>query len=650
MDRKGLLNMTKLIHAPLSRIIIIGFIVFGMIVVFPRVSSSNSSPSSPGVATSEHPFQPRERVLPDPVRTYNYQGKPGTKEGARPIRITSIVGDKALNGERTCVVYTLRDNDGAVRYVGITNQKGTPSEAMAKRLSGHRQISGHAYFEEARIELLLSGKRACLAAEDIMREWYERNGAQLNNIVDPLGSRTFNYDPGLEVQNPDPGKGGRAVEEFIAEMGAVQIFASPEDKKSLNAAVSSEGSMPEVLSGPERGGATQPAPGGIDFSTLELRYIAEDSGLFADRGLRYAFNATPSVGNKNLSAGRLAAVQASDAFFVWLSLSPEKFWVNLNPSQPDRIIDPQLARTDAGRILLQSDFQMKKTIADLIHPDTSLGKQYWQAVSKHGWQQRRNGLQTCPPVFRMWISPSPATVHEDNNGIYIVDAPLKVDLDVESLNFGTNFAPQNLPFSCTTTDKSTRALYESLYRKFILPGMVEAVNAAPEYADLRRVYRSRVAAEWYRQRSTSKATTYRNMVNNGDVSSWPARQDWSPRQVFNQYVNSVKNSEFRVTRKWQEGNMLYTEIYVYGGVDFAKIIFNNLTSTDFQRKWGDLRPVVNTSMKSPVADRSGRIWLGGSSITGRSAWKTIWYYLLPGLLVSLLFLIRWRWKRLYRRG
>lgn len=422
--------------------------------------------------------------------------------------------------------------------------------------------------------------------------------------------------------------------------GKTPLFAKQDTSDS---AVSPTGTLPKLLSGSESIGAAKSASGGIDFSTLELRYIAENSGPFSDRGLQYAFNASPAASNKNLNAGRNAAVQASDALFVWLSLPPDKFWVNLNPNEPDRIIDPQLAKTDAGRILLQSDFQMKKTVAKLIHPDTSLGKQYWQQLMKPSWQQlKRNGTQPCPPVFRMWIVPAPATVREDDNGIYIADAPLKVKLESHDFEMfrGLSGSYSALYASCTPPDKGTKTYQELLYRKLILPRVEQAVNKAPEYAELRRVYLSRVAAEWYRQRSASKSTTYREMVNHGDISAWPARQAWSPRQVFNQYVNSLKKGEFHVTHQWQEGNMLYTAIYVYGGVDFTNIFFQKLNSTDFQAKWGDLRKVIDTSMESPVADNHGKIWLGGSTTTGSVFWKSIWLYLGLGLLVVLF--LTWR--------
>ncbi len=299
----------------------------------------------------------------------------------------------------------------------------------------------------------------------------------------------------------------------------------------LDSVVSATGALPELLSGSKVGGSAKSAPGGIDFSTLELRYFGEALGPFADRGLRYAFNGVPAAGNKNLNVGRTAAVQASDSFFVWLALSPDKFWVNLNPKEPNRIIDPQLATTDAGRIMLQADLQMKKTTARLIHPNTPLGQKYWQQLDISG----------SKPCFfqRQWIVPKPATIREEGDGIYIQDAPLDVNLESQNVPRGLsgNFS------SSSAVDQSTLAQNESVFRKLILPRIVLAVNTAPEYAQLRRIYRSRVAAEWYRLRSQSHGTAYRDLINDGDVSSWPAHQDWSPRQIFDQYViNSGESS------------------------------------------------------------------------------------------------------------
>src|SRR5688572_12393381 len=81
------------------------------------------------------------------------------------------------------------------------------------------------------------------------------------------------------------------------------------------------------------GGALQrrlamPRFGGVDFSSLELRYVSDTRGK---RGLRYAFSANPTPGASDQEAGLATARQSSNAFFTWLALPPESFWVNLNP-------------------------------------------------------------------------------------------------------------------------------------------------------------------------------------------------------------------------------------------------------------------------------------------------------------------------------
>ncbi|MEV6323879.1 hypothetical protein AB0M45_22190 [Nocardia sp. NPDC051787] len=136
-------------------------------------------------------------------------------------------------------------------------------------------------------------------------------------------------------------------------------------------------------------------PGGIDFSTLQLRYLAEGQG----GKLEYAFDASATTGTDHgPTEGRLAMARASDAFFVWLSLPSSTFWVNLNPAEPDRIVDDRLGSTDVGRILLQADFQMKKLVGTLIHPDSPIGQQFWGSSNLAGG--------SCIAI-RQWIVPEP---------------------------------------------------------------------------------------------------------------------------------------------------------------------------------------------------------------------------------------------------
>jgi hypothetical protein len=105
--------------------------------------------------------------------------------------------------------------------------------------------------------------------------------------------------------------------------------------------------------------ALPPGLGGIDFGSLELRYVSDQG---SGQGVGYAFRGAGAEVS-DPAAGVGTARQSSDAFFTWLALPPSSHWVNLNPNEPDRIFDAQFGRTDAGKVLLEADLAMKKSIA-----------------------------------------------------------------------------------------------------------------------------------------------------------------------------------------------------------------------------------------------------------------------------------------------
>ena len=69
----------------------------------------------------------------------------------------------------------------------------------------------------------------------------------------------------------------------------------------------------------------------------------------------------------------------------------------------------------------------------------------------------------------------------------------------------------------------------------IVPEVKKQINSAPQYADLRRVYTSRVAAEWIRQQDAKKPTDFHKIINSNDVTRWPLRgenKNWDRNDVF----------------------------------------------------------------------------------------------------------------------
>lgn len=341
-------------------------------------------------------------------------------------------------------------------------------------------------------------------------------------------------------------------------------------------------------------------PGGIDFSTMELRYLSEASD---GSGVRYAFHAgdNPNEDQEPSFGGLEAAQLSSDALFTWLALPQSSFWVNLNPDQPDKIMDDKLASTDAGRVLLQADLALKRNIAKLTVPDNDTGRQFWSSL------RRSSNGQLCWPSWRVWIEPLPASVRDKNGELYILDAPLQVKM--ERLEF---HAKPNQG-ACAATEDVLNYNFGKM-DQIVRPKVEEAVNTAPEYEDLRRVYYARVAAEWIRQRNAATPSPYALIIGSGDASRWPARTPWSKQAVYQEYLKSYKDGEFQYY--WVDTNNGVPWIYQgkLGGVDFAQSPRDPMADGTFAAKYPALPATVQDSRQAPVDDRAAPVtWLGGEA-------------------------------------
>jgi hypothetical protein len=372
-------------------------------------------------------------------------------------------------------------------------------------------------------------------------------------------------------------------------------------------------------------------PGGIDFTSLELRYLA-DTGSEKDPAMQYAFSAKPAAaGGEHREVGLRAAEQASDAFFVWLSLPRSAFWVNLNPDQPDRITDAQLGRTDVGRILLEADLELKKTRGRLIHPDTPLGAQYWESVYSAG-------LSSYCLSFRVWIAPGPAKIYEEHDAIHILDAPLVVQVAHQEV--------RTRPAGCKAPPTDIADQQEDLERRLVLPQLQQAVNEAPEYAGLRQVYLSRVAAEWYRQRSEHQPTGFSNLVDDGDINRWVSADPWSPTDVFDRYRTSYLQGEYTAQHRGRNG---IANVSV-GGVDFHAVELTRVGTDELRTAWSGVADTVDKAFDHPTQGKDGRFWLGSTTApSGLVLPPPPVLYGAAAVIAALWLRYRW-WRRKRRRA
>ncbi|HEY9369359.1 MAG TPA: hypothetical protein VIU94_13120, partial [Streptomyces sp.] len=243
-------------------------------------------------------------------------------------------------------------------------------------------------------------------------------------------------DDGAAAQAPTSPPGGpqggpsgdAAVPDVLAAPGQLPadspmteaVEASPDSlQQALRTGLIQDWHTENLAADGDTPAVTQPDLGGVDFSTLELRYVSDT--YHNGSGVQYAFKADALPADEQSFGGRRAAQLASDSFFVWLELPPSAFTVNLNPDEPDRIIDDKFGKTDAGRVLLEADLAMKKSVAKFIHPNTPGGKKFWDSL---------RGETKCVSM-RQWIMPDTATVRDNGDELYILDAPLQVKMESE---------------------------------------------------------------------------------------------------------------------------------------------------------------------------------------------------------------------------
>jgi len=184
------------------------------------------------------------------------------------------------------------------------------------------------------------------------------------------------------------------------------------------------------------------------FRPLHLRYLSYDPrannfNLLLDKGdfLKGLSPAEGGAPNHPIGLGALTTGTPSEQklkeetkvllnyFFIGISLPNESFWVNLRPDSPDKIIDPELAETDVGKILLEADLQLKKDTANFTSPKTPEGKEYWDKLYKKAEELYGSENITIPTLTRPWIVPDEIIIRESSDNAYIYKATLKVMLE-----------------------------------------------------------------------------------------------------------------------------------------------------------------------------------------------------------------------------
>ncbi|MDD5115904.1 MAG: hypothetical protein PHW98_02420 [Candidatus Omnitrophica bacterium] len=247
-------------------------------------------------------------------------------------------------------------------------------------------------------------------------------------------------------------------------------------------------------------------------------------------------------------------------FFTGIALPNKSFWVNLRPDSPDEIIDPLLAQTAAGRILLESDLQLKKDVAGAISPKTPEGKRYWERIYEKAAQLYGSQKLDIPTLTRPWIVPDEIIIGESAGAAYVYKATLKVMLEQDYLKDSAVYSFED-PRARELNEYSSRIIREE-----IIPRLNRRINSAECYAPLRQVYYSLILAQWFKARHRGEDEPYCRIADSGEISNLRAGESYSVSDYFKAYKDNFEKGEYNIKEQVYTPYGQVVRSYFSGGI------------------------------------------------------------------------------------
>ena len=230
-------------------------------------------------------------------------------------------------------------------------------------------------------------------------------------------------------------------------------------------------------------------------------------------------------------------------FTAAIAIPNDEMWVNLSPYERDRIFTEKMSDTDLGVDLLEEDYLLKQISSVLTHPDTELGRTYWNSGTEESFN-------------KIWVVPSKIRVFEKNTSVIITEALLKV---MTERDYTASAASGDVTSSHGRIDNGSTAA------EILLPEITEQVNEGENFSRLRQIYHSVILADWFKD--TLKESVYKYYFNKGSVSGFSVEDTTAAEEIFNRYVETFTKGAYRITKKERSGSRMVKKEYFSGGYD-----------------------------------------------------------------------------------
>ncbi|MFH0754475.1 MAG: TolC family protein, partial [Candidatus Omnitrophota bacterium] len=282
--------------------------------------------------------------------------------------------------------------------------------------------------------------------------------------------------------------------------------------------------------------------------------------------------ADPLKLNFLVSAGDGPKVDANESrwlvkyFLTFLAMPDEDIWVNLSPSEPDRIINPALARTAVGKDMLTQDYLLKQLAASITFPDSVPGKKFWEQVYSRIRKEYGDIDLPVNTFSKVWVVPEKAVVYEQKGAAVIAQSKLTVMLDEDYLTMKKRMIAGA---SVTGGDDQVNQVYLRIAREIIIPELEREVNEGAYFVKLRQMFDAMILAVWFKKELRGNVIN-RTYSNQKKTSGIQIEDKQISRKVYSQYMLALKKGVYDVIREDfdSQHNEVIPRRYFSGGFSF----------------------------------------------------------------------------------
>ncbi|MBF0484816.1 MAG: hypothetical protein HQL25_08950, partial [Candidatus Omnitrophica bacterium] len=302
-------------------------------------------------------------------------------------------------------------------------------------------------------------------------------------------------------------------------------------------------------------------------------------GLILDPQDPFKFNFIVDTGSNGFNKEQVTqeAQRLINYFFAGLTVPKKDLWVNLSPTEKDRIIPELLGQTELGRDMLTQDYILKQITADLLNPNNEIGQKFWDKVYKQTYEKFGKTDISTESLSKVWIIPEKAEIYADGNKAYVIGAHLKVMMGEEYLAGGS---PVKSLRDHGVNNNHILSAQTALMKEIIIPVLEQEINQGKDFVLIRQIFNSLILARWYRDYVLNSAIQ-KYYVDKNKISGINLENKNIKDEVYAQYLAQFKKGVFEFIKEDYDAasQKVIPRKYFSGGItevmDFAMVVKPN---------------------------------------------------------------------------